>query len=253
MSHFRKEDDGSQAWFDQQLRTRHQQRQNQRNINPLDRRIQPPTDPAQKETEIHDPYIRELIAKRNQQPHYEPVPLSKEVNVDMDGIMRQQQMLQQTSGMNPLGDADLDKIFNHRQQSQPMMPQQPQQATQQVMLREGYPVFRPIQQAFGNTFVLAREVGIVNSNLASQPFIMRNVVNAYVVPQHQTQVNIQEIQNNPHLLSQYVEVHAPPMASLGPLLVHREAIVSVNQYAGGRNVLTDAHQPYNNGRRILKG
>ena len=126
------------------------------------------------------------------------------------------------------------------------------------MLREGYPVYRPIQQGFGNTVILAREIGVVTSQLASQPFLMRAAVNVYVVKPNQTQVNIQEIQNNPRLLSQLVEVQAPPMASLGTLLVAREAIVSPSQHGNGRNMLTDSRQPqqqYNphNGRTVLRG
>lgn len=264
-------DDGSQAWFDAQVRMRAQQRHNNnRSQNPLDRRAAV-QDPAAKEVEIHDPYIRELIAKRAQQPHYGPIPLEKEVKttVDMEAFARQQQAIQQTSGMNPLGDADLDLIFNkgrHQQPQQHPLPgqhnQQSQQGPQQVVLREGYPVYRAIQQAYGNTFILAREVGVINQQLASQPFLMKGMIQAYVIPQHQQQVNIQEIQRNPQLLSPLVEVHAPPMASLGPLLVPREAVVAPGQYGGGRQMITDARQyqapqqhyyPNHNGRGILKG
>lgn len=251
-----KHDDGSQAWFDAQVRMRSQQRHNQRSSNPLDQRVTY-KDQATKEAEIHDPFIRDLIAKRNQQPHYEAVPLNKEVNVDMDAIARQQHMLQQTSGINSLGDADLDRIFNRQQpQHQQMMQhQQPQSQYQQVALKEGYPVFRAIQQAYGNTFILARQVGAVNNQLAAQSFVMKGVVQAYVVPQHQTQINIQEIQRNPQLLSPLVEVHAPPMASLGPLLVPREAVIVPGQYNNGRNIITDArqYQHPHGGRGILKG
>jgi hypothetical protein len=251
-----KHDDGSQAWFDAQMRMRTQQRHNQRSNNPLDQRVTY-KDQTAKEAEIHDPFIRDLIAKRNQQPHYEAVPLNKEVNVDMEAINRQQNMLQQTSGINSVGDADLDRIFNRQQQQQQMMPhQQHQSQYQQVVLKEGYPVFRAIQQAYGNTFILARQVGAINNQLAAQPFVMKGIVQAYVIPQHQTQVNIQEIQHNPHLLSPLVEVHAPPMASLGPLLVPREAVAVPGQYNNGRNIITDARQhpqhPYGN-RGILKG
>lgn len=258
-------DDGSQAWFDAQLRMRAQQRYNNKSQNPLDRRVTV-QDPAVKQAEIQDPYIRELVAKRAQQPHYGPIPLEKEVktSVDMEAIARQQAMLQQTSGVNPLGDADLDVIFNKGRHQHPLPGQQPQQGPQHVVLREGYPVYRAIQQAFGNTFILAREVGVVNQQLANQPFLMKGLIQAYVVPQHQQQINIQEIQRNPHLLSPLVEVHAPPMASLGPLLVPREAVVAPGQYSGGRQMINDARQhhasqqpqhyyPNHNGRGILKG
>lgn len=233
-------------WYAAHMRARQQKNSN----NPLDRRVTY-KDPAAKEAEIQDPYIRELVAKRAQQQHYEPVPLNKEVNVDMDAISRQQAMLQQTSGINSLGDADLDRIFNRQQQHQPQHHMPQQQQPQQIVLREGYPIFRPIQQAFGNTFVLARQIGVVNQQLAMQPLLMKGMVQVYVVPQHQQQVNIQEIQRNPHLLSQLVEVHAAPMASLGPLLVQREAISSPYS-TNGRQVISDARQPYN-GRTILKG
>jgi hypothetical protein len=273
MSQYRS-DDGSQAWFDAQLRMRAQQRNNQRNTNPLDRRVTPHKDPVVKEAEIHDPYIRDLVARRAEQPHYGPVPLDKEVktNVDMEAFARQQASLQQAAG--PMGEADIDLIFNRNRHQQPQHPlpgqqqqyhqQQPQQGYQQVVLREGYPVYRAIQQAYGNTFILAREVGVVNQQLASQPFLVKGMIQAYVVPQHQQQVNIQEIQRNPQLLSPLVEVHAPPMASLGPLLVPREAVVAPGQYGGGRQMITDSRQHYapqqpqhyypnHNGRGILKG
>ena len=258
-------DDGSQAWFDAQLRMRAQQRHNNKSQNPLDRRVNVSHDSAVKQAETHDPYIRELVAKRAQQPHYGPIPLDKEVktSTDMEAISRQQTMLQQSSGINPLGDADLDVIFNKGRQAAPQhqhpLPgqqhQYPQQGSQQVVLREGYPVYRAIQQSFGNTFILAREVGVVNQQLANQPFLMKGMIQAYVVPQHQQQVNIQEIQRNPHLLSPLVEVHAPPMASLGPLLVPRDAVVAPGQYGGGRQMITDSrqHYPNHNGRGILKG
>jgi len=255
-----KSDDGSQAWFDAQLRMRAQQRNN-KSQNPLDRRVTY-KDPALKEAEIHDPYIRDLVARRAQQPHYGPIPLDKEVktNVDMEAFARQQASLQQTAG--PMGEADLDLIFNRNKQQQPQHPlpgHHQQQGQQQVVLREGYPVYRAIQQAYGNTLILAREVGVVNQQLANQPFLIKGAIQAYVVPQHQQQVNIQEIQRNPQLLSSLVEVHAPPMASLGPLLVPREAVVAPGQYGGGRQMITDArqypqqHYPNYNGRGILKG
>jgi len=260
-----KYDDGSQAWFDAQIRMRAQQRLNQHNHNPLDQRVNY-KDQSVKEAEINDPYIRDLVAKRSQQPHYGPIPLEKEVktNIDMEAFARQQHLLQQTGGVNPVGEADLDMIFNRGrhaapQQTLPGHHQQPQQYSQQVVLREGYPVYRAIQQAFGNTFIIARAVGVVNNQLANQPFLIKGMIQAYVVPQHQTQINIQEIQRNPHLLSQLIEVHAPPMASLGPLLVTREAVVSPGQYDNGRQMITDArqhpqqHYPSHNGRGILKG
>lgn len=237
-----------------------------RNSN-LDRKVNVtrPLDPSIKEAQIQDPYIRDLVARRAQQAHYGPTPLDREVkDVDMDGLMRRQMELHQTTGecVSNIGEADIDRLFNrssNHQQHPQMMPQQQQQqqGPQQVVLREGYPVYRPIQQGFGNTVILAREIGVVTSQLASQPFLMRAAVNVYVVKPNQTQVNIQEIQNNPRLLSQLVEVQAPPMASLGTLLVPREAVVSPGQYGNGRNMLTDSRQPQqhnpNNGRTVLRG
>mgnify|MGYP003333414369 CR=1 FL=1 len=134
----------------------------------------------------------------------------------------------------------LHRQVQHRQQ-QPQQQYMPQQNTQQVVLREGYPVYRAIQQAFGNTFIIAREVGVINGQLANQPFLMKGMIQAYVVPQHQNQINIQEIQNNPRMLTTLVEVHAPPMASLGPLLVPAQAIAGM--YMGGaRQLITDSRQ-----------
>ena len=80
-----------------------------------------------------------------------------------------------------------------------------------------------------------------NEQLSMQQYIPRGTKNVYVVPQQQTQINIQEIQNNPRLLTTLVEVHAPPMASLGPLLVPAQAIAGA--YVGGsRQLITDSRQ-----------
>ena len=79
-------DDGSQAWFDAQLRMRAQQRHNNKSHNPLDRRVNVSHDPVAKQAEIQDPYIRELVAKRAQQPHYGPIPLEKEVKTNGKGV-----------------------------------------------------------------------------------------------------------------------------------------------------------------------
>ncbi len=268
----RRSDDGSQAWFDQQVRSRQQRHQTQGNSKSyLDQKVnQPQIDQAAKEAQITDPYIRDLVARRAQQPHFNPVPIEKEVrNVDMDAILQQQMQLHQVSGIpsNAINDADIDRLF-HRNQGQQQQPQQynpAQQASQQVSLREGYPVYRASQQAYGNTVILAREVGVVDGRLATQPFVVAKYdAKAYVVPQQQMQVNIQEILNNPRLLTPLVEVHAPPMLSLGPLLVHREAVVAAGSY-NGRQVITDGRQhgynnhqpqqyyPQDNQRRILKG
>ena len=140
-------------------------------------------------------------------------------------------------------------------QQQAMQQNQPQQQNQTIMLKEGYPIYRPIQQSFGNTMTMAREIGVINHQLSSQQFVMRGAKNVYVIPQNQTTVNIQEIQNNPRMLTQLVEIQAPPMSSLGSLLVLRESIISQGQsYHGGRQVITDASQhQHGNGRTILKG
>lgn len=234
------------------------------NRNNNNRRNPPP--PPQDPSSIKDPYIRDLVAKTQQTPHFSPLPLDKTIsNFDLDGFSRQQALLARAGGVpdpNTVTEIDIDRMLHNRvSQQQAQHYQQPQQVVQQnqtVSLKEGYPVYRGIQQAFGNTFVLARVVGVVDRGLASQPFLARNQIQAYVVPPSQTQVNIQEIQQNPRLLTSLVEIHSTPMSGLGTLLVQREAINfgNVSQYhhqQPQRNVLTDDRRFQPQGRTLLKG
>jgi len=256
------EDNGSQQWFDATMRSRMQQRavtkqhNNQRSNSCLDQKVN--TQPQQP-AEINDPYIKNLVESRQQQPFYSPAHLGSvgldrsrggdyEVNIDMDSFQNAIQKKQIEMGIpSQVPEADLNQIFGKQNGQAPLpgihqhQPQiQPQGNNQTVTLLEGYPVYRPIHQAYGNGMILAREIGVVNTQLATQQFIARNNVNVYVIPQHQTQVNIQEIQNNPHLMTSLVELQSPPMSSLGPLLVAREAINGGNgTYAGGRQLITD--------------
>lgn len=269
MSQFKRSDDGSEQWFDQlakqriQERVQHRQGNRQQQDSYLDRKITTVHQHQPQQEEVRDPYIKQLIESRENQPFYGPAHLggqaversvagNYEVEINMDAlqqaILRKQSEFQQQAGMMPttVGEADLDRIFNKQPQQAPLpgIRQPEQQAgggNQTVTLNQGHPVYRPIHQANGGGFVLAREVGVVNEQLASQSYISRGTKNVYVVPQHQTQINIQEIQNNPRLLTTLVEVHAPPMASLGPLLVPAQAIVGA--YMGGsRQLITDSRQ-----------
>lgn len=279
----RRFDDGSQEWFDSIQRQRMQQK-HPNNKSYLDQKVNVNQQPQQ--MEISDPYIKNIVSQYQNQPHYGPAHMggqvvdriqggNYEVEVDMSEmqqkIMQKQMEFQRQSGNQGFTvEEELMKLPAHlRQQFMPLaqgqVPQinQPQQLNQQVYqnqnqnqvisLREGYPVFRVIQQSFGNTVILARQVGNINSQLASQQYIMKGQRNVYVVPQNQNSINIQEIQNNPRLLTSLVEVHAPPMASLGPLLVLKESITSFGQNLNGRQVITDANQQYFNGRTLLKG
>jgi hypothetical protein len=256
------EDNGSQQWFDATMRSRIQekittkQHGNQRSNSYLDQRVN--TQPQQP-AEISDPYIKKLVESRQQQPFYSPAHLGSagldrsrggdyEINLDMDSFQKAIQKKQNELGIpSQIPDADLSQIFG-KHPTTPQLPgiRQPndQPSGQVVTLLEGYPVYRPIHQEHGNqTIVLAREIGVINAQLASQQFIPRNNVRVYVIPQHQTQVNIQEIQNNPNLLTSLVELQTPPMSSLGTLLVAREAINGGNMgYVGGRQLITDHRQ-----------
>ena len=282
----RRGDDGSQEWFDGIQRQRMQQRRspNQKtNQSYLDQRVGSQTQHQPQQIEISDPYIKNIVDGYKTQPHYGPAHLggkvveksvaaNYEVEVDMSTlqsqmIQKQMEFQRQSGNQGFTVDEELMKLPPHlRQQFMPltqgMMPQQQvqqnqpaQPQNQAVMLKEGYPVYRPIQQSFGNTMILAREIGTINPQLSSQQFIMRGARNVYVIPQNQNSVNIQEIQNNPRMLTQLIEIQAPPMSSLGSLLVPRESI-STHAYSnpGGRQVITDATQyQYGGGRTILKG
>lgn len=265
MSQFKKSDDGSEQWFDQLAKQRIQERVQARQVNRiqqqsyLDRKV---TTQQNRQEEIQDPFIKNLVESRQNQPFYGPAHLggqvvdrslagNYEVEINMDALQRaiisKQHEFQQQSGMNPngVGEADIDRLFGKHNNSQQtsLLPgiRQPDQQNGTVTLSTGFPIYRPIHQVNGGGFILVREVGVVNEQLASQQYISRGTKNVYVVPQHQTQVNIQEIQNNPRLLTTLVEVHAPPMASLGPLLVPAQAIVGA--YMGGsRQIITDSRQ-----------
>lgn len=272
MSRF-KSDDGSDQWLDQLTRQRLQERvqsrqpSQQNNKSYLDQKVSTfHHNQQQQPSEITDPYIKNLVESRQQQPFYGPAHLggqtversvagNYEVELDMNAmeqaILRKQREFQQQAGVNPsgVGEADLDRLFGRQNQSLPgirqpeqQMPQMQSQAQNNVVaLKAGYPVYRPIHQPNGGGFVLAREVGVINEQLASQQYIARGAMNVYVVPQHQTQINIQEIQNNPRMLTSLVEVQAPPMSSLGPLLVPAQAIAGA--YMGGnRQLITDSRQ-----------
>lgn len=228
------------------------------------RRVPPP--PPQDPSSIKDPFIRDLVAKTQQAPHFSPLPLDKTVsNFDLDGFSRQQALLARAGGVpdpNTVTEIDIDRMLHNRASQQPQYQQQQYQPVQQqqtVSLKEGYPVYRGIQQAFGNTFVLARVAGVVDRGLASQPFVARNQIQAYVIPPNQTQVNIQEIQQNPRLLTNLVEIHSTPMSGIGTLLVQREAINIQgqqqfhHQQQQQRNVLTDDRRFQPQGRTLLKG
>ena len=280
-------DDGSQEWFDGMQRQRMQQRRspNQKpNQSYLDQRVgSQQQQQNQAQVEIVDPYIKNIVDGYKTQPHYGPAHLggqvleksiaaNYEVEVDLSSlqnqmIQKQMEFQRQSGNQGFTVEEELMKLPPHlrqqfmplaqgqmpNQQMQQSQPQQPQNQT--IMLKEGYPVYRPIQQSFGNTMTLAREIGVINNQLSNQQFIMRGVKNVYVIPQNQTAVNIQEIQNNPRMLTQLVEIQSPPMSGLGSLLVLRESITTQGQSQyGGRQVITDSmQQQYAGGRTILKG
>ena len=262
MSRYR-EDDNSQQWFDATVRQRMQQRAVQRNPNTnsksyLDQKVN--THPTNQPQEITDPYIKSLVESRQQQQFYTPAHLGNvgldrsrggdyEVSVDMDmlqaSIQRKQQEFMQQSDMQNVGVSEdtISRLLHNQPNPQPQqfMPgfQQSQQQTGTITLREGYPVYRQIHT--DGTVKLAREVGSINSQLTSQQFIMKGPVNVFVVPQNQTTVNLQELQNNPAVFTQLVEIQSPPMSSLGNLYVPSEAINGMNQM-GGRQLITDSRQ-----------
>lgn len=223
-----------------------------------------------------------------------------EVEVDMAAMQRQilqrQMEMQRSNGNVGMSvDEELAKLPTHlraqfaslaggeipafmqpqRQQQQflPGQQQQPQyQHAQQQMaqghvtLMEGHPVYRAIEaNGFGGTVILAREIGVVNANIAQVPMVLGSqaAVGVYVIPQHQTTVNLQEIQSNPSMLKRLVIVRPPPMAGIGTSLLVMPESIRASGVNGGRQVITDARQRmvpqhYNNqtppgARTILRG
>lgn len=262
MSQFKRTDDGSEQWFDQLTRQRLHERKNIRQGNQqnsksyLDQKV---TTQQQQQAEITDPYIKKLVESRNNQPFFGPAHLggqvvdrslasNYEVQIDMNAmeqaILRKQMEFQQQAGINPNGvsEFDINRLFNNNQPSsqQQTLQQTPNQQTVRLIL--GHPVFRPISMPGAPMqFLIARQIGIVNEQLVHQQYISRGSKNVFIVAPNQTQINIQEIHNNPNLLTVLVEIQAPPMSSLGTLLVPAQAI------GGGymdhsRQLITDSRQ-----------
>lgn len=269
MSQFKRSDDGSEQWFDQVTKQRLNERRNmqRQGNNPhnsksyLDRKVT-----TEQPVEITDPYIKKLVESRNNQPFYGPAHLggqavdknmaaNYEVEIDMgameQAILRKQMEFQNQAGINPNGvsEFDINRLFGGNQtstqqtttfQQQPQSFQAPNRQT--ITINPGYPVYRPISMPGAPIqFIMARQIGTINEQLAQQQYISGGSKNVYVVSPNQTQVNIQEIHKNPNLLTILVEIQAPPMSSLGTLLVPAQAI------GGGyrdqsRQLITDSRQ-----------
>jgi len=124
-----------------------------------------------------------------------------------------------------------------------MQPQQTQQQGPQVCkLLEGHPCFRALQTAgFGSNLVMARAVGQIVSQIAMQEFVVKGIVNVFIVPPNQTVVDINIVQRNPQLCTQLVEISNP---HLGSLLVPKEAlgIATTSPYGQQKTILTDSRQ-----------
>ena len=282
MSYQRRSDDGSEQWLTEVTRQRIAQQANVKfnRGNPhasgksyLDQKVNTRAQQQQQEFAISDPYIKTIVENRPRQPVYGPAHLggkvvdnttaaNYEVQVDMGAmersILQKNIQFQRETGtqMTSVDDRGMDRLFtgnplpgvhsHHQQQGYGQTQPQQQPYQQTVTLREGYPVYRAIQAAGADTSVtLAREIGVSNSGLAAQPYILRGPVSVYVIPPHQTTVNLQEIQKNPHLLVTLVQIQAPPMSSLGTLLVQQEAVLGAGNFQQApqnRQIITDSRQ-----------
>lgn len=139
---------------------------------------------------------------------------------------------------------------------------------QSCRLLNGYPCFRAMNsQGFGNTLVMARALGQINEQLSRHEFVVKGMVNVYIVQPQETMVDVSRI--HPHMLTQLVEIMPPPMSGIqGNLLVQKEALGISGGNGYGRQVITDSRQQprttnnnlalqgrqlLTNGSRLLKG
>jgi len=155
---------------------------------------------------------------------------------------------QNLARLNEVGNANL--MGQQQQYGQ----QQPQQQVQSCRLVEGFPCFRAIDtQGWGGTanIVLARAVGQVVPQVSMHEFVVRRVVNVFIVPPQTTTVDMNMIQNNQQLQAQLVEVQAPPMSGLGVLLVPKEALGLRGGMGDQRGILTDARMRQPTGQQQL--
>ncbi len=121
--------------------------------------------------------------------------------------------------------------------------QQTQSGPSVCRLHQGHACFRALQTGgFGSTVVMARALGQIPPQMAMQEFVIKGYVNVYVVPPHQTTVDMHAIQRNPQLCQQLVEIIAPPASGLGNLLVAQESLVQAGNspYGQGRAIITDS-------------
>jgi hypothetical protein len=276
MSYNRRVDDGTEQWLTEVTRQRIAQqahvkfnRGNQQGKSYLDQKVNTRTQ-QQQEVLITDPFIKTIVENRHKQPVYGPAHLggkavdnttaaNYEVEVDMGAmersILQRNMQFQRETGVQAtsVDDFGMNRLFSSNNQL-PGIHQAPQQNTfqsqqpyqQTVTLKEGFPVYRAIQAASSEcTVTLAREIGVSNAGLAAQPYILRSPLSVYVIPAHQTAVNLQEIQRNPQLLVSLVQIQAPPMSSLGTLLVQQEAVSGAGNFqqaTQNRQIITDARQ-----------
>lgn len=152
----------------------------------------------------------------------------------------------------------LHEVGNSMNQGQPQQQQQyhnqPQQQVQACRLVDGYPCFRAIDTGPWpglEKVVLARGVGQVVPQVSMHEFVVRRVVDVFVVPPQQTALDMNMINNNPQLRTQLVEVQAPPASGIGVLLVPREALGIRGGMGDQRGILTDARMRAAQGQQQL--
>lgn len=152
---------------------------------------------------------------------------------------------------------NLNEVNFNGRNNQPNNLNQQQQSNsnyQSCKLLNGYPCFRAMQGAtgFGNTIIMARALGQINEQVSRYDFVVKGMVNVYIVQPQQTMVDVNKIQ--PNMLIQLIELVSPPMSNLGNLLVQKEAIAMENGY-GRKQVIMDSRTHQNNivnqGRQIL--
>ena len=252
-----KYDDGSAAWMERQLQLRIKGMSTP-TVNVDHNQIA-----ALRAQPIKDPYIKTVVERYMSAPVYQPLhnELSSVRGAENlnQKIAAYDAQVRRAGGWDSLDDVETalqhvpphlrGTVQNRFQQLQTAQrdvggPQQPlqQQGPQIVRLLEGFPCFRAINtQGFYPKFPLVKNAGQTTPQLSSVEFVVRGVVKAFIVAPNQTQVDMGAIERNPSLLTEFIQVEAPPMTGVGTLLVPRQSIATnqtINQQQ--RGVLLDS-------------
>lgn len=185
--------------------------------------------------EISDPFIRNVVAGYQSQPHFE-------INQTVPDTVVQPQEHTRAPVHNRSSKetdfVDVSAVVRQRLAGSQSGQQLPITKTEGSSVRPGSKLYRVVQAAgsIGNSGVtLAREIGVATQHVANQPCIIQptGAVNCLVIDNSTTVVDL----NRPQKLTPLVSVMFPPLSGLGTLLVERQNVSVGN--LGGKVMLND--------------